>query len=163
LSQAAGYYETAKSVASNLAVLSPFAVGLGFGKFGGESKTPQAPEAGPSTSPSTAPSQGKQTSSVTSSASSSSPDNRREKPAASTSWWSLPQPSAKTLYGLGAVALSAAAMGTAYYRREDFVNGWKYGYDHMTFVKNLWDEEGMRGRLEKLERLSLEHNVRFWK
>jgi hypothetical protein len=61
------------------------------------------------------------------------------------------------------VALGAAAVGTAYYRREDFLNGWKYGYDHMTFVRNLWDEEGLRVRLEGIERLGKEWNVPFWK
>jgi hypothetical protein len=54
-------------------------------------------------------------------------------------------------------------VGTAYYRREDFVNGWKFGYDHMTFVRNLWDEEGLRARLEGIERLGKERNVPFWK
>ena len=84
-------------------------------------------------------------------------------PTRSKSSWAVPTPSSKALYGLGAAALGAAAVGTVYYRREDFMNGWKYGYDHMTFVRNLWDEEAMRGRLVALDQLSRDRNVRFWK
>lgn len=75
----------------------------------------------------------------------------------------LSNPSAKTLYGLGALAIGAAVGGTAYYRREDFLNGWKYGYEHMTFVKNLWDEQGLKARLEGLEALGTERDVLFFK
>lgn len=68
-----------------------------------------------------------------------------------------------TLYGLGAVALGAAAAGTAYYRREDFMNGWKWGFDHMTFVRNLWDDAGMKERLDALDVLDRNHSIRFRK
>lgn len=75
----------------------------------------------------------------------------------------LPTPSTKALYGLGAMALGAAAVGTAYYRREDFLNGWKWGYEHMTFVKNLWDDEALKERLEDLHRLGMERDLLFSK
>lgn len=75
----------------------------------------------------------------------------------------MPVASTKSLYGLGAMALGAAALGTAYYRREDFMNGWRYGYEHMTFVRNLWDDEGMKGRLEGTDKLANERQVVFSK
>jgi hypothetical protein len=117
-------------------MLSPIAVGLGFGKWGSKDA-----EAGPSKS--SPKGKGKE---------------KEETPTAIQSFWSK----SSTLYGLGAVALGAAA-GTAYYRREDFMNGWKWGFDHMTFVRNLWDDAAMKERLETLDRLSEERNIMFWK
>lgn len=76
---------------------------------------------------------------------------------------SIPKPGAKGWYGLGAMALGAAAVGTAYYRREDFLNGWNWGYEHMTFVRNLWDDEALRVRLEDLNRLGTDRDVLFSK
>lgn len=61
------------------------------------------------------------------------------------------------------MALSAAAAGTAYYRREDLATGWKWGFDHMTFVKNLWDSEGMKRRMEGIALMTKEHKVTFVK
>ena len=140
LSQAATYYEQARSVASAATMLSPLAVGLGFGKWGSSN---QEQEAGPSRS--SPKGKGKEV---------------EETPTTGLqSFWSK----SSTLYGLGAVALGAAAAGTAYYRREDFMNGWKWGFDHMTFVKNLWDDGAMKERLETLDRLATERNIMFWK
>lgn len=76
---------------------------------------------------------------------------------------SLATATPKTWYSLGAAALGAAAMGTAYYRREDFFNGWKWGYEHMTFVGKLWDQEGMKERLDAIDNLDKQYNIRFWK
>lgn len=75
----------------------------------------------------------------------------------------MPAATPKTWYSLGAAALGAAAMGTAYYRREDFFNGWKWGYEHMTFVGKLWDQEEMKGRLDAIDELDNKYNIRFWK
>ncbi len=152
LTQAASYYEQARSVVSNFSMLSPLAVGLGASVFG---KKEQA--AGPSESRPSSPS-GKGNEPAL------PPPSTESAPSKST--WGIPvipTPSTRALYGIGAMALGAAAVGTAYYRREDFMNGWKYGYEHMTFVGNLWDEEAMRGRLVALDRLSRDRNVRFWK
>lgn len=155
-------------------MLSPIAVGLGFGKWGSSSTSSTQPsqaqaqaqgQAGPSNPRHATPSKDKDKQAVLNSQSQSAPLGQAKSSApASSSWWSaIAQPSKTSLYGLGAVALGAAAVGTAYYRREDFVNGWKFGYDHMTFVRNLWDEEGLRARLEGIERLGKERNVPFWK
>ncbi|EIW70871.1 hypothetical protein TREMEDRAFT_29019 [Tremella mesenterica DSM 1558] len=169
LSQAAGYLEQARSIASGLTMLSPIAVGLGFGKFGlGKPSQPSHPDIPQSTpkfesrgQPSQSSSRQKQNQAVVSGENDKPPEISSNK-----SRWSLltlATPSTNALYGLGAVALGAAAVGTMYYRREDFVNGWKWGYEHMTFVRNLWDEEGLRGRLLAISQvLENEHNVKFW-
>ena len=54
-------------------------------------------------------------------------------------------------------------MGGAYYSREHFLNGWKWGYDHMTFVGNLWDAEALEARLQGVEELRVKHQVGFTK
>ncbi|WOO85647.1 uncharacterized protein LOC62_07G009144 [Vanrija pseudolonga] len=80
------------------------------------------------------------------------------KPAATSSWFS----NNKALVGIGALAaLGVAAAGTAYMRRDDLAGGWKWGYDHMTFVKNLFDEEGMKARLKRIDELRETRNVVF--
>lgn len=149
LTQAASYYEQARSVASGLTMLSPIAVGLGTSLFGKK----EQPEAGPSGNRST----------PGHSVKGKEPSNETTTSDSSKSSWAMRMPSTNSLYGMAAVAVGAAAVGTAYYRREDFMNGWKYGYEHMTFVGNLWDENAMRGRLDTLDKLSRERNVRFWK
>lgn len=75
----------------------------------------------------------------------------------------MPAVTPKTWYGFGAAALGVAAMGTAYYRREDFVNGWKWGAEHMTFVGKLWDQEEMNARLDAIDQLDKKYGIRFWK
>lgn len=64
---------------------------------------------------------------------------------------------------MGAVALGAAAAGTAYYRREDFVNGWKWGSEHMRFVGNLWDTKAMEGRMVDMAELVQARGIGFRK
>lgn len=81
------------------------------------------------------------------------------KPATS-SWFS----NNKALLGVSALAaLGVAAAGTAYMRRDDLAGGWKWGYDHMTFVKNLFDEEGMKARLRRIDELRETRKVVFAK
>ena len=138
-------------------MLSPLAIGLGVGKWGKKaddtSRTPSP--AGPSN-------MGRQKS-TDHSASVVGGDQLASdtNPTASGSKAVWPVPSTNMLYGLGAVALGAAAVGTAYYRREDFINGWKWGYDHMIFVKNLWDSDQMRERLEGIESLERDWGLIF--
>ena len=153
LTQAASYYEQARTVASTLTTLSPFVAGLGFSGLGKKDPAQAQAKAGPSNSREAIPSstKGKETETL----------------ATKSSWLpalsAMTTPSTRTLYGVGAMALGAAAVGTAYYRREDFMDGWKWGYEHMTFVRNLWDDEAMRGRLVGIEQLSKDRKVRFWK
>ncbi|OCF42781.1 hypothetical protein I317_03383 [Kwoniella heveanensis CBS 569] len=175
LSQAASYVDQARSIASTVGMLSPMALGFGFGKFG--KKSEGAPSgAGPSGSSSdsgsgsrsTSPSQnnkGKQPESAVRAPSSQTTAAETTTATAAKSWFSsipaIGPPSTKTMYGLGAAALGAVALGTAYYRREDFVTGWKWGYDHMTFVKNLWDDEAMKARLVAINSLTEDRNIIF--
>ncbi|WVQ82449.1 hypothetical protein IAT38_004577 [Cryptococcus sp. DSM 104549] len=166
ISQAASYVDQARSIASAVGVLSPVALGLGFGKFGKQNNPDAAPTASRPTAPPTAKGKEKAHSAALDSTTTPSSSTTSPNTATSSSFWSnlssIPNPSARTLYGLGAAAVGAAALGTAYYRREDFVTGWKWGYDHMTFVRNLWDDAGMRERLDAINALIKEHNVCFF-
>lgn len=141
LSQAASYAETARSVASNLAMLSPLAVGFGFGKAKqatDEAAAERAKECSPAADPSAAVPE-----------------------PSSKSWWS-----AKTAMGIGALAMGAAAAAGAYYREDlqnSFSTGWKWGFDHMTFVRNLWDSEGLKRRMEAIENNRVRRQVAFAK
>lgn len=128
-------------------MLSPLAVGLGFGK------AKQAQE------------EAKQRS-ATAEADQKSRKGNDPSPGSSgtntptSSWWK----SSSATIALGAIAaLSVAAAGTAYYRREDLALGWKWGYDHMTFVRNLWDADGLKARLLRVDELSRTRNVLFAK
>lgn len=79
--------------------------------------------------------------------------------AAGSPWWTAK--SAMTAFG--ALAVGAAAAGTVYYQRDTFATGWKYGYDHMTFVKNLWDADALKQRLDTINDLANTRNVVFAK
>ncbi|KLT40835.1 hypothetical protein CC85DRAFT_329607 [Cutaneotrichosporon oleaginosum] len=73
-----------------------------------------------------------------------------------TSWWQ-----GKAAVGLGAIAVAGAAAGAAYFRREDLATGWKWGSEHMTFVRNLWDAKALRDRLDRIAELQNSRNVTF--
>nr|ODN82523.1 hypothetical protein L203_05331 [Cryptococcus depauperatus CBS 7841] len=162
LTQVASYFDQAKSIANAATMVSPFAIGLGLGKFGkknaGQSKDgKQSPSGHPDSLM-----RGKDKAAAVNNP--ATVTNERDEQT--KSFWSAlsnVQASPKTLYGLGAAALGAAAVGAAYYRREDFVTGWKWGYDHMTFVKNLWDEDGLKQRLGAINELSRDQDVLFTK
>jgi len=127
-------------------MLSPLAVGLGFGK------AKQAHEE--------AKQRSAQEEEKRKNSGGSSPANSSGANTPTSSWWK----SSSAAIALGAVAaLSAAAAGTAYYRREDLALGWRWGYDHMTFVKNLWDVDGLKARLLRIDELSRTRNVLFAK
>lgn len=145
-------------------MVSPTSFGLGFGNSGKKTESTTS-EAGFSKPQPSASTKGKKKETTTTVSDMST--SAEQQAATSKSFWSslssVPSPSSKTLYGLGAAALGAAALGTAYYRREDFITGWRWGYDHMTFVKNLWDEDGSRKRLEAIDALVREQNVLYRK
>lgn len=87
-------------------------------------------------------------------------ENPQEAEAAPGSpWWKAKG----AMTAIGALAVGAAAAGTVYYQRDTFATGWKYGYDHMTFVKNLWDADALKKRLEVANELSISRNVVFAK
>jgi hypothetical protein len=143
------------------------AIGLGFGKWG--KKDESNAEAGPSQPRTPSPAKGKSKSKTTFSTAPSAPpaaSSNADPATAPKAWWStipvpaVATPSNRTLYGIGAAAVAA---GAAYYTRDTFIGGWKWGYDHMTFVSNLWDEAVNRERLDDIDRLKQERNVKFWK
>lgn len=76
-------------------------------------------------------------------------------------WWT-----AKTAMGIGALAMAGAAAAGAYYREDlsnTFATGWRWGFDHMTFVRNLWDSDGLKRRMERIEENRARRHVAFAK
>lgn len=139
LSQAASYAETARSVAGNLAMLSPLALGWGFGKAKQAEDRAAEADAAKERSPAADPTA----------------------PPEKAGWWS-----AKAAMGIGALAMGAAAAAGAYYREDlqnTFATGWRWGFDHMTFVRNLWDNEGLRRRMASIEENRARRHVAFAK
>lgn len=58
---------------------------------------------------------------------------------------------AKALWAGGAFATAATAGGVAAYYNRDQINGaYSYFTDHFDYVSNLWDDEGMKARLNAL-------------
>ena len=139
-------------------MLSPMALGFGMGKWGKSKEAePQAQSQGTGSSAKSKETIPSGAGAAQSPAQSTQSTTAAAAPAgAATPWYAF-----KSLYGLGALALGGAAVGTAYYRREDFVSSWKWGYEHMTFVRNLWDEKALGERLGDLHVLGGERNVIF--
>lgn len=52
--------------------------------------------------------------------------------------------------------MATAAAGTAYARRQDIGSGVTWAQDHMKYVGNLWDEQKLGERVERLMKLSKE-------
>lgn len=73
-------------------------------------------------------------------------ESESESTSKSTGWarW------APAAYAVGGAIAAGAAAGTAYWRREDISSGYNWAFDHMKYVGKLWDEEGMRKRLDDL-------------
>ena len=69
--------------------------------------------------------------------------------APASSFFALPTRQS-LLKGSAVVLGGAAAAGAAYWRKDDIQFGWNWVSDHAVFVRNLWDDIGMRTRLEGL-------------
>lgn len=65
----------------------------------------------------------------------------------SGSSWSKWAPAA---YAVGGALVAGAAVGGAYYKREDLGQGYTWATDHMKYVRNLWDEDALKRRVETL-------------
>lgn len=64
---------------------------------------------------------------------------------AKTSRWT------SALWATGALATTAAAGSmAAYYKRDQISDAYAYMTDHFEYISNLWDDAGMRGRLDSL-------------
>jgi hypothetical protein len=124
-------------------MLSPLALGWGFGKAKQAEDRAAEAESAKERSPAADP---------------NAPATPAEKAGG---WWS-----AKTAMGIGALAMGAAAAAGAYYREDlqnTFATGWRWGFDHMTFVRNLWDNEGLRNRMARIEENRAKRHVAFAK
>ncbi|KAF8914182.1 hypothetical protein CPB84DRAFT_1758632 [Gymnopilus junonius] len=62
---------------------------------------------------------------------------------------------------IGGAILAGAAAGAAYYRRDDLTQGLTWATDHLKYVGNLWDVEGLEKRVEDLIDIEKEHGVVF--
>lgn len=82
---------------------------------------------------------------------------RAERPTATatTSKWSMPSvPTLKTFASAaGAAAVLGGGAAAAYWRRQDLVGGWTWVTDHAVWLKNLWDSQGMKERLDGITEL----------
>lgn len=120
-------------------MLSPLALGWGFGKAKQAEERAAEADAAKERSPAADP----------------------NVPAEKSGWWS-----AKAAMGIGALAMGAAAAAGAYYREDlqnTFATGWSWGFDHMTFVRNLWDNEGLKNRMARIEENRAKRHVAFAK
>lgn len=77
---------------------------------------------------------------------------------AASGWGGWAGPAA---FAVGGAILAGAAAGTAYYRREDLSQGFSWATDHMKYVGNLWDEEGLSKRVEALIDIEDKDGVTF--
>lgn len=76
--------------------------------------------------------------------------------ASQSSWTSWGGPAA-----IGGAILAGAAAGAAYYRRDDLTQGLSWATDHLKYVGNLWDVEGLEKRVEDLIDIEKELGVVF--
>lgn len=96
-------------------------------------------------------------SSFASSAHSSQPLAITAPPTANAGWakW------APAAYGVGGALFAGAAAGAAYYRKDDLGLGYKWMTDHMKYVGNLWDQDALARRMEKVNSICAELEIHF--
>ncbi|KAF8631606.1 hypothetical protein AX15_002353 [Amanita polypyramis BW_CC] len=75
-----------------------------------------------------------------------------------TGWSKWAAPAA---YAIGGAALAGAAVGSAWYKREDLGQGYQWATDHMKFIGNLWDEKVLQKRLNDLVGLEKSLGIYF--
>lgn len=66
-------------------------------------------------------------------------------------------------YAIGGAVVAGAAAGGAYYARDQLTQGYNWATDHMKYVGNLWDNEGMKDRMEALMDIDEQGGVVFRK
>lgn len=79
--------------------------------------------------------------------------------SAPTSSWGIP---AAFTVG-GALLAAAAAAGGAYYKRDDLSQGYTWLMDHMKYAGNVWDESGLRRRVDALVDAHERYGILFQK
>lgn len=80
--------------------------------------------------------------------------------SAPTSAWGKWAPAA---YAIGGALLAGAAAGGAYYKRDDLTQGYSWLMDHMKYVGNIWDEPGLRARVDALVGVQEKYGILFQK
>ncbi|KAJ3970886.1 hypothetical protein EV361DRAFT_913841 [Lentinula raphanica] len=80
-------------------------------------------------------------------------------PPTTESGWSKWAPIAYTVGGV--VTAAAAAGGAAYWRRDDLGVGYSWATDHMKYVRNLWDEDALKRRVDSLIEIEKKEGVIF--
>ncbi|KAH7869143.1 uncharacterized protein C8R40DRAFT_757624 [Lentinula edodes] len=80
-------------------------------------------------------------------------------PPTSENAWSKWAPVALTVGGV--VTAAAAAGGAAYWRRDDLGVGYSWATDHMKYVRNLWDEDALKRRVNLLIEIEKMEGVIF--
>lgn len=80
--------------------------------------------------------------------------------SAPTSSWSGWAPAA---FAVGGALLAGAAAGGAYYKRDDLNQGYTWLMDHMKYAGNVWDEPGLRNRIDALVDVQEKHGILFQK
>jgi hypothetical protein len=66
-----------------------------------------------------------------------------------------------TAYVVGGALAAGAAVGGAYYKREDLGMGYTWATDHLKYVRNLWDEDALKRRVDSLLDVETEMGVVF--
>ncbi|KAL4081614.1 hypothetical protein V8B97DRAFT_1913612 [Scleroderma yunnanense] len=66
-----------------------------------------------------------------------------------------------TAYAVGGAVAAGAAAGAAYWRRDEITSGYKWAFDHMKYVGNLWDEAAMKNRLDNMMLAETRHGIVF--
>jgi len=84
---------------------------------------------------------------------------RSSNDSAPTSSWGVP---AAFTVG-GALLAAAAAAGGAYYKRDDLNQGYTWLMDHMKYAGNVWDESGLRRRVDALVDAHKRYKILFHK
>ena len=81
----------------------------------------------------------------------------QEPSAAASLWQKWAVPAAVTVGG----ALFAGAAGAAYYKRDDIGVGYTWVTDHLKYVGNLWSQQELEARLDKLFQIESSMGVLF--
>lgn len=79
-------------------------------------------------------------------------------PNTTNTGWSWAAPAA---YAVGGAVLAGAAVGGAWFKREDLGQGYTWATDHMKFVGHLWDEKALQQRVNDLIGLERSHGILF--
>ncbi|KAF5363415.1 hypothetical protein D9756_000382 [Leucocoprinus leucothites] len=68
---------------------------------------------------------------------------------------------APAAFAVGGALLAGAAAGGTYYKRNDLNQGYTWLMDHMKYAGNIWDEPGLRRRVDALVDAHEKHGIFF--